>query len=142
MAAEETFKVNDYSNNVISRTSNTVCQSHLDCCCECCFQEVPFVFIAMYVGLQEELAVKAGKDHSHLVGNTAPSEQELFKKQGRCHSRLENIEYECWVFPRGFPNQEDLVKRLPFAYPADLYYWRTMFNPITFQMVAHAPGTA
>lgn len=88
--------------------------------------------------VQEELASKAGKDHKHLQGSAKASEQELFKKQGRCHSRLENIEYECWVFPREFPDPQELVKKLPYVYTNDLYYWRTMFNPISFQVVAHA----
>ena len=90
------------------------------------------------MGVQEELARKAGKDHRQLIGDAVPTEQELFKKQGRCHSRLENIEYECWVFPGGLPGQEELVKRLPHAYTNDLYYWRTMFNPTTMQVVARA----
>ena len=92
----------------------------------------------MHAWAQEELAAKAAKDHKQLLGSPGPSDQELFKKQGRCHSRLENIEYECWVFPREFPDQQELVKKLPHAYTNDLYYWRTMFNPITFQIVACA----
>ncbi|KAK9836658.1 hypothetical protein WJX74_005458 [Apatococcus lobatus] len=86
----------------------------------------------------EELASKAGKDHKQLLGSAGASDQELFKKQGRCHSRLENIEYECWVFPREFPEQQQLIKMLPQAYTNDLYYWRTMFNPVTFQTVVRA----
>ena len=92
----------------------------------------------LHAYLQEELAIKASKDHKSVVGGGTPSEQELFKKQGRCHTRLENIEYECWIFLGGLPDQQELIKKLPFAYTNDLYYWRTMFNPVSFEIVAHA----
>ena len=37
--------------------------------------------------------------------------QELFRRPGRFHSRLQNIEYECWVHPRALPPADRLQAR-------------------------------
>jgi hypothetical protein len=46
---------------------------------------------------QEELARKEGKDASAILEG-ADEERELFRRAGRRHSRLQDIEYQCWVF--------------------------------------------
>ena len=38
--------------------------------------------------------------------------QELFRRPGHFHSRLQNIEYECWVHPRALPPAERLQVRI------------------------------
>ena len=37
--------------------------------------------------------------------------QELFRRPGRFHSRLQNIEYECWVHARALPPADRLQAR-------------------------------
>ena len=71
-----------------------------------------------------------GSDHSRLLGeDTTP--QELFRKAGRYHSRLQNIEEECWVYkgrlPWGLPGGEE---------PRDAYFWRKAFHPLTMEELA------
>ncbi|KAK9819899.1 hypothetical protein WJX72_003777 [[Myrmecia] bisecta] len=78
----------------------------------------------------DELCRKAGKDRHSIVPKGA-HKQELFKKQGRFHSRLQNIEYECWVYPGRLPPAKDLQG----VNEADVYFWRTMFDHQTMQVV-------
>ena len=76
---------------------------------------------------QEAHAAKLGKDPARLLcADTTP--QELFRKAGRYHSRLQNIEEECWVYkgqlPDGLLAGED---------HRDAYYWRKAFHPLTLE---------
>jgi hypothetical protein len=55
--------------------------------------------------------------------------QELYRKAGRHHSRLQNIEYECWVFKDALPPMEKLTAL--GIDPADAYFWRVIFDAET-----------
>lgn len=49
--------------------------------------------------MQEELARKTRKDASIiLAGAGEHAERELFRRAGRRHSKLQDVEYQCWVF--------------------------------------------
>ena len=56
--------------------------------------------------------------------------EELFKRRGRFHSRLENIEYECWVYRGALP--QDIGNKPK----EDVYYWRVVFDPTNLHRVA------
>lgn len=75
------------------------------------------------------MARALGMDHIPCVveGHTV---EELFKRRGRYHSRLENIEYECWVYKDALP--ADLGGKPK----EDVYYWRVVFDPATLHRVA------
>ena len=50
--------------------------------------------------------------------------QELYKRRGCVHSRLQNIETDCWVYKGGVPE-----KLPPKVKLEDVYFWRTAFDP-------------
>ena len=81
---------------------------------------------------QEELARKKGRPFARLEAKDT-GEQELFRKAGRYHSRLQNIEYECWVFEGALPSQEELAGR--DVEVTDAYFWRTTFDPETLEIL-------
>lgn len=58
------------------------------------------------------------------------TDEELYKRRGRFHSRLENIEYECWVYKNTVPADLGDKPR------QDVYYWRVVFDPTTLQRIA------
>jgi hypothetical protein len=74
--------------------------------------------------LQEDIAKKKGVDIKSLLTRVAEP-QELFKRFGRFHSRLQNIEYECWISHGVVPE----VPGLP-AGDTDLYFWTSTFDPV------------
>lgn len=59
--------------------------------------------------------------------------QELFRKAGRYHSRLQNIEYECWVFKDALPKPASLAEL--GVDEGDAYFWRLTFDPDTLQLL-------
>eukprot|EP01025_Chloroclados_australasicus_P059478 TRINITY_DN7520_c0_g3_i1.p1 TRINITY_DN7520_c0_g3~~TRINITY_DN7520_c0_g3_i1.p1 ORF type:complete len:476 (+),score=69.74 TRINITY_DN7520_c0_g3_i1:38-1429(+) len=79
----------------------------------------------------EALAKKLAKDHSHLIIGGVAGERELFKRTGRTHSRLQNIEMECYIF-----NAPDIPDDLPLSKRKESYYYKVMFNPYTLELVS------
>ncbi|CAL8460566.1 g95 [Coccomyxa elongata] len=80
----------------------------------------------------EDLARKKGRPFARLEAKDT-GEQELFRKAGRYHSRLQNIEYECWVFEGALPSQEELAGR--DVELTDAYFWRSTFDPETLEIL-------
>ncbi|KAL0022606.1 hypothetical protein WJX77_009306 [Trebouxia sp. C0004] len=68
------------------------------------------------------------KDHQAVLPKDA-TDRELLKKAGRSHSRLQNIEFECWVFKDKLPAEVKLAE-LAIA-PDNAYYSRITFDPKT-----------
>ncbi len=69
----------------------------------------------------------------HWAPEGAGHIQELFRKAGRYHSRLQNIEYECWVFKDALPPPASLEEL--GVDTADAYFWRLTFDPETLQLL-------
>lgn len=61
------------------------------------------------------------------------AQQELFRKAGSYHSRLQNIEYECWVFHKHLLPAPKLAEL--GVEPGDASFWRLTFDPETLQIV-------
>jgi hypothetical protein len=59
--------------------------------------------------------------------------RELFRAAGAYHSRLQNIEYECWVFAGRLPPAHTLAQQR--IDEGDAYFWRLTFDPATLQVV-------
>lgn len=51
----------------------------------------------------------------------------------RSHSRLQNIEYECWVFKDNIPQEEALMST--GIEMDNAYFCRVVFNPKTLQPI-------
>lgn len=81
----------------------------------------------------ENHAKKIGKNFRHLLPKDM-NPRELLKKKGRYHSKLQNIEFECWIY------NGELPKNLPPN--QDAYYWKTMFDPETMAKVDEIDGGA
>ena len=81
--------------------------------------------------VQEELAKKKTREWNPPRGST-DSNQELYRKAGRYHSRMQNVEYECWVFQGALPSDEKLSEM--GLNKADSYFWRTSFDPETLDV--------
>lgn len=81
--------------------------------------------------MQEEMARKKKREWKSPE-DSASSKHELFRKTGRYHSRLQNVEYECWVFKNSLPSDESLSKM--GLDKADAYFWRTSFDPETLSI--------
>ena len=56
-----------------------------------------------------------------------------FRKAGSYHSRLQNIEYECWVFHKHLLPAPKLAEL--GVEPGDASFWRLTFDPETLQIV-------
>lgn len=82
--------------------------------------------------VQEVMARDKGRTFARLSAEDT-GKQELFRKGGRYHSRLQNIEYECWVFQGKLPAEDQLSAR--GVDPTDAYFWRVTFNPETLQVL-------
>lgn len=70
--------------------------------------------------LQDELAKKKGVDIKSKLPRQAGA-QELFKRKGRFHSRLQNIEFECWISHGQLPDKGGDAD--------NMYYWTHVFDP-------------
>ena len=82
--------------------------------------------------MQEEHCRRAGKAVSDVLPASIGA-QELVRKAGRYHSRLQNIEYEFWVF------KDRLPATLPDDAPADnTYFWKIAFDPKTLEVIAQS----
>lgn len=82
---------------------------------------------------QETHAARMGQDHTALLAKQQRMPQELFRKAGRYHSRLQNIEEECWVYKGSLPGTQP-GRRGSVRY-SDVYFWRTAFHPLTLDEV-------
>ncbi|GMH33652.1 hypothetical protein BSKO_01486 [Bryopsis sp. KO-2023] len=74
----------------------------------------------------ELYAKKLGKDCKHLIPEDM-GEQELIKKRGSYHSRVQNIEYECWIYYGRLPKNH--------GHGEDAYFYRNTFEPVTLEKV-------
>jgi hypothetical protein len=81
--------------------------------------------------VQEDMAKRKGCEWKPPIGSTG-TEQELYRKAGRYHSRLQNVEYECWVFQGALPPDEKLSEM--GLNKADSYFWQTGFDPETLDV--------
>ncbi len=88
-----------------------------------------YIANTMYTQQQESMARTLNLPEVPCIGDDHTDEQ-LFKRRGRFHSRLENIEYECWIYKDMVP--EDIGDKPR----QDVYYWRVMFDPATLHRVA------
>jgi len=74
----------------------------------------------------ESFAEKHSKTFTHLIP-TDLAPQELIRRKGRFHSRVQNIEYECWIYkdqvPANNPHQDDD------------YFYRITFDPVTMEKI-------
>ncbi|KAK9841993.1 hypothetical protein WJX81_003057 [Elliptochloris bilobata] len=74
----------------------------------------------------EDLAsqARARGRHPASVVPSGAGPQELYRRPGRFHSRLQNVEYECWVHERAMPPAERVQT------PEDnTYFVRSTFDP-------------
>ncbi|KAL3136053.1 hypothetical protein ABBQ32_007083 [Trebouxia sp. C0010 RCD-2024] len=68
------------------------------------------------------------RKHQEIIPKDT-TDRELFKKAGRSHSRLQNIEFECWVFKDSLPTEARLTE---LGIEKDnAYYSRITFDPKT-----------
>lgn len=89
------------------------------------------LLVAMHV--QEAHAAKLGKDVSASLRRELQA-QELLRMAGRYHTRLQNIEEECWVYQEQLPQ----AVQVPGPDLRDAYFWRRAFHPLTLQEVSGA----
>lgn len=76
--------------------------------------------------LQEALARQRGVTPPALPPpESGPTE--LYRVVRRCHSRLQNVAGECWVYRRALPYA------LPAGAAAAAYVWRRELDPTTLQ---------
>ncbi|KAL0032654.1 hypothetical protein WJX79_000612 [Trebouxia sp. C0005] len=68
------------------------------------------------------------RDHQEVLPKDT-TDRELLKKAGRSHSRLQNIEFECWVFKDKLPAEAKLAELA--IEPDNAYYSRITFDPKT-----------
>ena len=80
--------------------------------------------------LQAILGKAVGRDPGPLL-SPGMEPQELLKNCGRYHSRLQNVEYECWVYRNRLP-------RLLSVDPYNAYFWRRTYDPYTLAEVEAA----
>ncbi|DBB15448.1 hypothetical protein WJX82_010599 [Trebouxia sp. C0006] len=73
------------------------------------------------------------KDHQEVLPKDA-TDRELLKKAGRSHSRLQNIEFECWVFKDKLPAEAKLAELA--IEPDNAYYSRITFDPKTLDRLS------
>jgi len=74
----------------------------------------------------EGFAEKHNKTFMHLIPNDlAP--QELIRRKGRFHSRVQNIEYECWIYKDNLPADH--------PHEDDDYFYRITFDPVTMEKI-------
>jgi len=69
-----------------------------------------------------------GRTADDLIGPEKLPDQHLFKNKNRYHSRIINIEYECWIFKDDIP---EIWKPSP-----DAYFWKKAFDPDSLREVA------
>lgn len=79
---------------------------------------------------QEEMARGKGVGKCRLTA-AGSSDQELYRKAGRHHSRLQNVEYECYLYRDALPPVQQLTAS--GIDPADAYSWRITFDPVTMK---------
>mmetsp|Transcript_22004 Transcript_22004/g.61076 ORF Transcript_22004/g.61076 Transcript_22004/m.61076 type:complete len:383 (-) Transcript_22004:616-1764(-) len=80
----------------------------------------------------KNLAQSKGRSHTELMGSRELQPQELVKNKNRYHTRLSNIEYECWIYRDEVPE----VWKVNGVWSPDAYFWTICFDPETMREVA------
>ena len=62
----------------------------------------------------------------------ANPEDELFRKAGRYHNRLQNVEMDCWIFKDKLPSKEVIAQK---GNRRNVYFWRVSFSPTTLAIM-------
>ena len=82
------------------------------------------------LGVQRALARKKRQTWRPPPAAEANSDDELFRKAGRYHSRLQNVETDCWIFRDKLPSKEVIAQK---GIGENLFFWRVTFHPIAQQ---------
>uniref|UniRef100_A0A061S060 Uncharacterized protein n=2 Tax=Tetraselmis sp. GSL018 TaxID=582737 RepID=A0A061S060_9CHLO len=77
------------------------------------------------------LSKKVGKPWEGLLGGRRLKPQELVKNKHRYHTRLINIEYECWIYKDCIPE----IWNIDGDVSPDAYFWTLCFDPDTMREV-------